>query len=128
MKAVLITGVSSGIGYGAAKEFASRGYQVFGSVRKERDAKQLKVEFGANFVPLLFDVTDSSALQQAVQQATFLLQGRGLAGLINNAGIATSGPLMYVLTKDSATFKFVAYIPFFTNMPHSGQLYKAFAP
>lgn len=53
MNAILITGVSSGIGYGAAKEFASHGYQVFGSVRQEEDARRLKTEIGSNFIPLL---------------------------------------------------------------------------
>jgi NAD(P)-dependent dehydrogenase (short-subunit alcohol dehydrogenase family) len=95
MKAILITGASSGIGYGVAKEFANQGYQVFGSVRKHRDAKRLKAEIGANFVPLLFDVTDFNAVQQAAQQVASILEGRGLTGLINNAGIATSGPLIH---------------------------------
>lgn len=95
MKAVLITGTSSGIGYQTAKEFINQGYQVFGSVRQEKDAKQLEAEFGANFVPLLFDVTDFKAVQQAAQKVESILEGRGLTGLINNAGFATSGPLMY---------------------------------
>jgi NAD(P)-dependent dehydrogenase (short-subunit alcohol dehydrogenase family) len=95
MQAVLITGASSGIGYGTAQEFANCGYQVFGSVRNEVDAQRLKTELGANFTPLLFDVTDRAAIQNAVRQVTDLVGDRGLAGLINNAGIATSGPLMY---------------------------------
>ncbi len=95
MKAILITGVSSGIGYGAAKEFASHGYQVFGSVRKQEDAKRLKAELGSNFMPLFFDVTDSKALRHAAQQVQSIVGNRGLTGLINNAGIATSGPLIH---------------------------------
>ncbi|XGV99116.1 MAG: SDR family oxidoreductase [Leptolyngbya sp. BL-A-14] len=95
MEAILVTGVSSGIGYGTAREFASCGYRVFGSVRKEEDAKRLKAEIGANFTPLQFDVTDSIALRDAAQQVTSLVEGRGLAGIVNNAGIATSGPLIY---------------------------------
>ena len=95
MEAILVTGVSSGIGYGIAKEFAGCGYQVFGSVRKEEDARQLKAEIGANFTPLLFDVTDSIALRNAAQQVTSIVESRGLAGIVNNAGIATSGPLIY---------------------------------
>ncbi|BAZ49300.1 putative oxidoreductase [Nostoc sp. NIES-4103] len=95
MDAILITGVSSGIGYGTAKVFANQGYQVFGSIRKHQDAQRLKAEIGSNFTPLLFDVTDSNALLQAAQQVASMLEGKGLAGLINNAGIATSGPLIY---------------------------------
>ena len=41
MKSIVITGVSTGIGYGAAKEFVGRGYRVFGSVRKGEDAERL---------------------------------------------------------------------------------------
>jgi NAD(P)-dependent dehydrogenase (short-subunit alcohol dehydrogenase family) len=95
MQAVLITGTSTGIGYGTAQEFANCGYRVFGSVRREVDAERLKAELGANFTPLLFDVTDRTAIKNAAQQVTDLVGERGLAGLINNAGIATSGPLMY---------------------------------
>jgi len=95
MNTILVTGASSGIGYGAAKEFASKGYQVFGSVRTETDAKRLQAEIGSGFTPLLFDVTDSNALYEAVQQVALIVKEKGLAGLINNAGIATSGPLIY---------------------------------
>jgi NAD(P)-dependent dehydrogenase (short-subunit alcohol dehydrogenase family) len=95
MQAVLITGASSGIGYGTAQEFANCGYRVFGSVRSEIDAQRLKTELGANFTPLLFDVTDATAVQNAAKQVADLVGDRGLAGLINNAGIATCGPLMY---------------------------------
>ncbi len=95
MKAVLITGVSSGIGHSTAREFANCGYQVFGSVRQEIDAQRLKAEIGVNFTPLLFDVTDTEAIQNAAKQVASIVEDRGLAGLINNAGIATCGPLMY---------------------------------
>ncbi|MBW4581941.1 MAG: SDR family oxidoreductase [Tildeniella nuda ZEHNDER 1965/U140] len=95
MDAILITGASSGIGYGAAKEFVKSGYQVFGSVRNQADAERLKSEIGSNLIPLLFDVTDTAALQQAVQQVESIVRSKGLAGVINNAGIATSGPLMH---------------------------------
>lgn len=95
MKTVLITGASTGIGYGCVKEFHQRGYQVIGSVRKQANADQLSNEFGDRFVPLLFDVTHPDAIQQAVQQVgTLLGDQQGLAGLINNAGIALGAPLM----------------------------------
>jgi NAD(P)-dependent dehydrogenase (short-subunit alcohol dehydrogenase family) len=95
MPAILITGVSTGIGYGAAKAFVSAGYRVFGSVRKPEDAQRLATEMGENFTPVLFDVTDTHALTLAAQQVSEQLKGQGLVGLINNAGIATSGPLIH---------------------------------
>ncbi|QMW03074.1 SDR family NAD(P)-dependent oxidoreductase [Spirosoma foliorum] len=92
-KTILITGVSTGIGYGAAKHFLQRGYTVFGSVRTQEDADRLKLEFGEAFIPLLFDVTDADAVAKAAQFLTTQLAGSGLGGLINNAGMAIGGPL-----------------------------------
>ena len=93
MKSIVITGVSTGIGYGAAKEFARHGYRVFGSVRKEEDAERLAAELGAGFVPLLFDVTDPDALRGAAEEVGEAIGGSGLGGLVNNAGTAIGGPL-----------------------------------
>lgn len=92
-KNILITGVSTGIGYGAAKHFIQRGYTVFGSVRTQGDADRLLAEFGELFVPLLFDVTDAEAVVSAARWLTERLAGSGLGGLINNAGVAIGGPL-----------------------------------
>ena len=93
MKSIVITGVSTGIGYGAAKEFAGHGYRVFGSVRKREDAERLAPEFGPGFVPLVFDVTDQEAVLGAADQVGEMLDGSVLAGLVNNAGTAIGGPL-----------------------------------
>lgn len=92
-KNILITGVSTGIGWGATRQFAQRGYTVFGSVRKAEHAEQLQREWGDRFVPLVFDVTDAAAVAQVAQTLTERLASSGLAGLINNAGIAIGGPL-----------------------------------
>ena len=94
-KNILITGVSTGIGYGAAKHFVQRGYTVFGSVRQPADADRLQREFGDRFVPLLFDVTDAAAVMAAAEFLAEHLAGSGLGGLINNAGIAIGGPLQH---------------------------------
>ena len=80
MKSIVITGVSTGIGYGAAKEFVRRGYRVFGSVRKEEDAERLAAELGG-FIPLVFDVTDPEAVRGAAEEVGEALGGSGLAGL-----------------------------------------------
>lgn len=94
-KNILITGVSTGIGYGAARQFIRRGYTVFGSVRHQADADRLQAEFGRQFTPLLFDVTDAEAVKAGAIWLTDRLAGSGLAGLINNAGIAIGGPLQH---------------------------------
>jgi NAD(P)-dependent dehydrogenase (short-subunit alcohol dehydrogenase family) len=94
MKHILITGVSTGIGYAATKAFTAKGYHVYGSVRKQADADMLQQQFGPQFSPLLFDVTDHEAIAEAVKKVEAEIEGEGLACLINNAGLSTSGPLM----------------------------------
>jgi NAD(P)-dependent dehydrogenase (short-subunit alcohol dehydrogenase family) len=93
MRSVVITGASTGIGWATAKLLLDRGFRVFGSVRKAADADRLKSEFGANFTPLLFDVTDEAAVLAAAREVRSVLGGETLAGLVNNAGIAVAGPV-----------------------------------
>jgi len=94
-KSVVITGVSTGIGYATAKELIARGYHVFGSVRKEADGARVQQELGKAFTPLRFDVTDTEGLPVAVAQVQAAVGDQGLAGLVNNAGIGPTGPLMH---------------------------------
>ena len=96
MKSVVVTGVSTGIGHAAAKVLAEKGFHVFGSVRKEADAERLRKELGASFTALIFDVTDEAAIRRAAEEVRAALKGETLAGLVNNAGIAVSGPLIEV--------------------------------
>lgn len=99
-KAVVVTGVSTGIGWGATKVMTQAGYRVFGSVRKDADAKRLQNEFGANFTPLVFDVTDEKAVKASVATVRSGLGGRKLFGLVNNAGISVVGPLIHLATDE----------------------------
>ncbi|HEY4345089.1 MAG TPA: SDR family NAD(P)-dependent oxidoreductase [Parvibaculum sp.] len=94
MKSVVVTGVSTGIGWGATKVLTGAGFHVFGSVRKQADAERLKQEFGDSFTPLFFDVTDEAAVKKAAADVRAALGGETLFGLVNNAGIAVSGPLL----------------------------------
>lgn len=93
MPSVVITGVSTGIGYAAAAELCRRGYRVFGSVRNEDQARRLLQDFGALFTPLLLDVTDTGAVRASAERVKSAIGDSGLAGLINNAGISNPGPL-----------------------------------
>ncbi len=93
-KDVVVTGVSTGIGLGTTKVLVSKGFRVFGSVRKQADADRLQKEFGNGFVPLMMDITDADAVHQAAQKVGSMIGDRNLVGLVNNAGIVVSGPLL----------------------------------
>src|SRR6185312_2523008 len=96
MKSVVVTGSSTGIGWGTAKVLTEKGLRVFGSVRKREDGERLQRELGPNFVPLLFDVTDEAAVHAAAGEVAAALGGETLFGLVNNAGVAVAGPLLYL--------------------------------
>lgn len=94
MKNIVVTGASTGIGYSIAKIYSQAGYRVFASVRKQADADRLKTELGENVHPLIFDVTDIEAVKAGAEETRKILNGEGLNILVNNAGIATAGPMM----------------------------------
>src|ERR1700736_176621 len=98
MKKVVITGVSTGIGYASVTVLLRRGFRVFGSVRTSEDAGRLQREFGHLFVPLLFDVTDESAVRAEAARVSQMLGVDTLDGLVNNAGIEVAGPLAHLTT------------------------------
>ncbi len=98
MEYILITGVSTGIGYSATKNLIEAGYSVFGSIRTEEDADRLCSDFGERFIPLIFDVTDEEAILRAVEIVKSRLQGKHLSALVNNSGIALGGPLQHLPT------------------------------
>lgn len=98
MHSIVVTGVSTGIGWFVTKVLIERGFHVFGSIRKAQDAERLSTEFGEAFFPLLFDVTDEIAVLAAAQEVRKRLNGETLFGLVNNAGIAVQGPLMHLPT------------------------------
>ena len=95
-KDVVVTGVSTGIGRGTTRVLISKGFRVFGSVRKQSDADRLQSEFGNSFVPLLMDITDADAVHRAAQKVGSMMGDRNLVGLVNNAGVVVSGPLLYL--------------------------------
>jgi NAD(P)-dependent dehydrogenase (short-subunit alcohol dehydrogenase family) len=93
--AVVITGVSTGIGHDAARYLIERGYRVFGSVRSAADADRVAQALGPHLVPLIFDVTDAAAVAAAAQEVGAAVGDRGLRALVNNSGISGAGPLMH---------------------------------
>jgi NAD(P)-dependent dehydrogenase (short-subunit alcohol dehydrogenase family) len=96
LKQILITGVSTGIGFATAEDLLAAGYGVFGSVRSDEDAARVQAALGGRFSPLRFDVTDKEAVQRAAEEVEEALEGQNLAALVNNAGISTAGPLLHM--------------------------------
>ena len=96
MKYVVVTGASTGIGRSSVKVLSEKGFHVFGSVRKQEDADSLSDEFGDKVTPLIFDTTDEAAVKACAAKVKEIIGEATLSGLVNNAGIAVTGPLMHI--------------------------------
>lgn len=114
---VLITGASSGIGRKTTEFLAERGHLVYAAVRKQSDLRALAAV--PNVEPLILDVTDARQISDAVVAVEE--RGRGLYGLVNNAGIATLGP---IVDGNDAEFNSVMEV----NVRGPYQVTRAFAP
>lgn len=88
-KAVLVTGASSGIGHEIAERLARDGYFVYATARKDADLTALGAIRNVQAVRL--DVTQPADIAAAVDLVT--KAGRGLYGLVNNAGVGTYGTI-----------------------------------
>jgi len=116
-KAVLVTGASSGIGRNIAERLASEGYFVYAGARKEQDLRALSEIDNMQGVRL--DVTIQSDIDTAVK--TVEDGGRGLWGVVNNAGVVVMGPLAEM---EESELEFL----FDVNVYGPYRIVKAFAP
>jgi NAD(P)-dependent dehydrogenase (short-subunit alcohol dehydrogenase family) len=91
--AVVVTGASTGIGRATARHLASLGFDVFAGVRKDSDAQDVQKD---GLRPLKIDVADQSSIDAARDEVVQAAGDAGLAGLVNNAGVAVSGPLEFL--------------------------------
>ena len=89
-KAILVTGASTGIGRKITERLATRGYFVYAGARKEADLQALGAIPNVRAVRL--DVTKPEDIDAAVEIVS--KGGRGLYGLVNNAGIYTEAPVI----------------------------------
>ena len=116
-KAVLVTGASTGIGRKITERLAADGYFVYAGARKDKDLEDLNAI--KNVQAIRLDVTKADEIATAVDTVT--KGGRGLYGLVNNAGVAITGSFMDTKEED---FDFVmdvnAYGPY--------RVTRAFAP
>lgn len=116
-KAVLITGATSGIGRAAAELLAEQGYFVYAGARKDADMAELNAI--DNIMAVRLDVTKQDQIDAAV--ALIEKEGRGLWGLVNNAGVNVVAPLL-VASEDEFQFLFDV------NVFGVYRVTKAFAP
>ena len=116
-KAVLVTGASSGIGRNLAETLAENGYFVFAGARKQADLDALNEI--PNIRSVRLDVTKQDQIDAAVE--TVRASGKGLYGLVNNAGVVTLGPITEI---DEDDLKWI----FDVNVFGVYRVTKAFAP
>lgn len=116
-KAVLVTGASSGIGRKITERLAADGHFVYAGARKEADLKALGAIKNVQSVRL--DVTKAEDIAAAVEAVR--KGGRGLYGLVNNAGVGSSGSIVDGNDKEfDLTMTVNVYGPY--------RITKAFAP
>jgi NAD(P)-dependent dehydrogenase (short-subunit alcohol dehydrogenase family) len=90
---VLVTGASSGIGEACARHLATLGFNVFAGVRKTEDGERVA---GPRVEPVIIDVADDASVAAAAEQIRGAAGNSGLAGLVNNAGVAVAGPIEFI--------------------------------
>jgi NAD(P)-dependent dehydrogenase (short-subunit alcohol dehydrogenase family) len=94
--AVVITGASTGIGEACALHLDKLGYRVFAGIRKAADGESLRQRASTRLVPVRLDISDEAEVGQAARNVIEALDGGGLAGLVNNAGIVVGGMLEFL--------------------------------
>jgi NAD(P)-dependent dehydrogenase (short-subunit alcohol dehydrogenase family) len=69
------------------------GFRIFAGVRDEQVGAALRAKASRRLAVLRLDVTDRDSIATAVRTVSEAVGDAGLAGLINNAGIAIPGPI-----------------------------------
>ena len=92
---VLITGTSTGIGEATALHLAEQGFHVFAGIRRTKDGEALQARASASLTPLIIDVTNEQTISAARAAVERAVGDRGLAGLVNNAGIGVPAPIEF---------------------------------
>jgi NAD(P)-dependent dehydrogenase (short-subunit alcohol dehydrogenase family) len=100
---VVVTGTSTGIGAATALHLAEAGFHVLAGVRREADGEALRAQAPGRLTPLIIEVTDQATISAAAGVVADVVGERGLAGLVNNAGIAKPAPIEFQPMADFRT-------------------------
>jgi NAD(P)-dependent dehydrogenase (short-subunit alcohol dehydrogenase family) len=100
---VVVTGTSTGIGAATALHLADNGFHVLAGVRREADGDALHAQAPERLTPLIIEVTDEATISAAAAAVADVVGERGLAGLVNNAGIAKPAPIEFQPMADFRT-------------------------
>ena len=100
-KTILITGCSTGFGYAPALELKKLGHNVIATARKPDDVSRLQQE---GFTAIQLDLADSNSIQQAVNMAIKLTDGK-IDALFNNGAFGQPGAVED-LSRDLLRFQF----------------------
>ncbi len=92
---VVVTGTSTGIGRATALHLAEQGFHVFAGIRRDEDGRSLAEEVSGELTPLMIDVTDERTIADAAATVADAVGDRGLAGVVNNAGIGVPAPIEF---------------------------------
>jgi NAD(P)-dependent dehydrogenase (short-subunit alcohol dehydrogenase family) len=92
---VVATGTSTGIGAATALHLARNGFHVFAGVRRVEDGEALQAQEPERLTPMIIDVTNEATISAAAATVADAVKDRGLAGLVNNAGIAKPAPIEF---------------------------------
>ena len=95
-RSLVITGAGTGIGLACAKAMAANGWRVFGTVRSSEAAARFEAAVGQGAKALIADVVDDAAVRAAAAEVAAALGTERLGGLVNKAGVAPPGPLLYL--------------------------------
>ena len=95
-RGVVVSGASTGIGEAVALHLDGLGFTVFAGVRKTSDGENLRSRASERLTPIYLDVTDADGIAESVAVVRQVMGENGLAGLVNNAGIAVASPLEFL--------------------------------
>tara|TARA_B100000902_G_scaffold393601_1_gene448170 strand:- start:631 stop:1374 length:744 start_codon:yes stop_codon:yes gene_type:complete len=101
-KVALVTGAASGVGRATARQMVDEGAKVFGIDINKEGLDVVAQELGANFAPVVCDISDREASHAAVEECVAIF-GR-LDIVANIAGVVRSH---HVTDVDEATWRLI---------------------